>query len=126
MGRQFEDVDCSGGAPMGRTAWHEKPTAAHTVRLFRVRLDAGGYDDGGAYWGIGAPLWCATDGGDYREFTRAQSRLCAVVALGLNYRTLKRPPLSEFLRLRGLEARGVINAGGVILRQKLEALGFSA
>lgn len=25
--------------------------------LQRVRLDAGGYDSGGAYWGVGAPLY---------------------------------------------------------------------
>jgi hypothetical protein len=44
--------------------------------LRRVRLDAGGYDEGGAYWGRGGPLYHAceyrTDGLDY--FFRARDR----------------------------------------------------
>ena len=27
------------------------------INVTRVRLDTGGYDTAGAYWGIGAPLW---------------------------------------------------------------------
>lgn len=27
-------------------------------RLFRVNIDSGGYDEGGAYWGTGQPLYC--------------------------------------------------------------------
>lgn len=52
-----------------------------TLRLFKVRLDNGGYDDGGAYWGHDGTLWCATDGADYRQFTRAGSRERAAVEL---------------------------------------------
>lgn len=31
------------------------------MSLQRVKLDAGGYDAGGAYWGTGEPLWRASD-----------------------------------------------------------------
>jgi hypothetical protein len=53
------------GAPMGRAnvAGYENREgdwvditvneAAHPMHLVRVRLDAGGYDGGGAYWGHG-------------------------------------------------------------------------
>lgn len=44
------------GAPMGR---HTGPdflcAEAGRVTLRRIRLDRGGYDPGGAYWGHGAP-----------------------------------------------------------------------
>jgi hypothetical protein len=43
MGTQFRDVHSAYGAPMGRR--HDAPTEGK-VRLFRVRLDSGGYDDG--------------------------------------------------------------------------------
>jgi len=49
------------GASLGRVNvrpnggdWTEEGKRFH-VR--RVRLDSGGYDSGGAYWGIGAPLY---------------------------------------------------------------------
>jgi len=91
--KQFSDVNCRYGAPMGR---HGSPANMpdadldkRTVRLFRVNLDSGGYDDGGAYWGIGAPLYCATDDGDYREFTRADNRFHAMALLNLPHSTLK-------------------------------------
>lgn len=37
--------------------------AGQPVRLTlqRVKLDRGGYDSGGAYWGLGKPLWRARD-----------------------------------------------------------------
>ena len=82
MAKQFSPVNAKYGAPMGRYANGANPEP-RTVRLFRVRLDSGGYDDGGAYWGIGKPLFCATDGADYRHFVRADSRHAAAVALDL-------------------------------------------
>jgi hypothetical protein len=63
-----------------------------TVELFKVRLDSGGYDNGGAYWGTGAPLYCATDNGGYCQFVRANSRAAAMVALELEPGQLKRRP----------------------------------
>jgi hypothetical protein len=84
--KQFLDVDCSRGAPMGRAPYGiAADCPARSIRLFRVRLDAGGYDDGGAYWGranavssavwgSSGPLYCARYGDTYRAFTRATSR----------------------------------------------------
>ena len=58
------------GASMGRDSTRDRDLAeiiaeyhSDTVKvsLRRVPLDAGGYDEGGAYWGTGEPLWRATD-----------------------------------------------------------------
>lgn len=82
--KQFNDVNSQYGAPMGRQG-HGLPChtegEGRTIRLFRVRLDSGGYDDGGAYWGIGQRLYCATDGADYRQFVRADNRFHACALL---------------------------------------------
>ncbi len=111
---------------MGRSEWRDAPTVARSVRVFRVRINSQGYDDGGAYWGIGNPLFCATDGRDYRMFTRADSRLCAIAEFRLSAPLLASVPRADFARLKALEASGGIGASGVVLRQKLEALGFEA
>lgn len=53
------------GASMGRGSQHAAPDSAIKFRLERVRLDSGGYDNGGAYWGHGSPLFHAWgDDGD--------------------------------------------------------------
>jgi hypothetical protein len=44
------------GASMGRDS-DPLETITGKVHLERVRLDRGGYDNGGAYWGVGLPLW---------------------------------------------------------------------
>lgn len=123
MTTQFKKVDGSRGAPMGRSEYGTNPEPK-SVRLFRVRLDSGGYDTGGAYWGGGQALWCATDDADYRRFVRADGQLSAIVALELEAGALKRRPLSKIARLRDLVKRGLLGAGGILLRQKLEELGF--
>jgi hypothetical protein len=67
------------GAPMGRVSWRGRPQSP--VRLFRVPLDQGGYDTGGAYWGnrrTSESLYCATDGDNYRLFIDAPCRDDAV------------------------------------------------
>ena len=53
------------------------------IRLFKVRLDSGGYDDGGAYWGLPDDLWCAQCPEGGQEFVRASNRLVAAARLGL-------------------------------------------
>lgn len=78
---QFPKVSGTYGAPMGR---HGGTLQTERIRLFRVRLDAGGYDDGGAYWGIGAPLWCADDGDGGMQFVRAPTRAAACAALEID------------------------------------------
>jgi hypothetical protein len=66
------------GAPMGR---HTGPdfldTDAGKIYLRRVPLDRGGYDQGGAYWGIGAPLWESIDQDGNGRIFRANSRKLA-------------------------------------------------
>ncbi len=120
MSRQFPIVNSTYGAPMGR---HERPLG-FPVRLFKVRLDSGGYDDGGAYWGCGEPIYCAQcpDGG--QQFTRADSRLQAVVNLQIEASDMARPPRAEYQRLKALEQSGRVSARGILLLQELEELGF--
>lgn len=92
MTKQFEDVSSRYGAPMGRRESRSIDTSApRSVRLFRVRLGADGYDDGGAYWGTGAPLWCAEDDDGNRQFIRAGTRERAALELNIPNPALKRP-----------------------------------
>jgi hypothetical protein len=76
--KQFPDVHCKYGAPMGRPSRYEPIDGK--VRLFRVLFYDGDYDDGGAYWG-GAPappLYCAQDDdGKVQLFVRAPCRAVA-------------------------------------------------
>lgn len=54
--------------------------------LRRVRLDSGGYDSGGAYWGHGAPLWHAeAEDGSGESFYRAASRSAAKAAVAEDF-----------------------------------------
>lgn len=56
--RSIPEVSAKHGAPMGRSGnWIFDPGAPITLQ--RVELDSGGYDEGGAYWGLGEPLWWA-------------------------------------------------------------------
>lgn len=89
MGKQFADCVSQYSAPMGRRETRITPDnmpAERSLRLFRVRLDRGGYDDGGAYWGAGQPLYCLRGDGpveEIRVFVRANSREAAKAALGV-------------------------------------------
>ena len=78
-------VNCKYGAPMGRANKGSQPvtiTRGKNCRICkvdqtkvyekRVRLDSGGYDNSGAYWGIGKPLFVRfTKDLSYIEFYRA-------------------------------------------------------
>lgn len=85
--QQFESVNCSRGAPMGRSEYGNAcEVSDKRIHLFRVNLVDGDYDDGGAYWGGGRgtkPLYCARtgDGCTYRAFVRANSRKEAIQLL---------------------------------------------
>jgi len=86
--KQFQDVSCKYGAPMGRTEvlndlYLNLPVKA---RCFKVKFVDGDYDDGGTYWGgyPSPPLYCATkqkgtvtDGDGLLMFTRAFNRMDA-------------------------------------------------
>lgn len=73
------------GASMGRRSALtedgervEVRRAPARISLRKIKLDSGGYDSGGAYWGSGASLYRATDAdGDVELFFRAPSRSAA-------------------------------------------------
>lgn len=81
------------GAPMGRhsSTGHELEHAPGKLYLQRVRLDSGGYDSGGAYWGTGEPLYVATDHEDTTVFVRAMTRDGAKHAVRLQLALLEGP-----------------------------------
>ena len=87
--------DTTRGASYGRRSTridaNELPT--RSVYLSRVKIDSGGYDEGGAYWGVGQPLYCAySDGYDeYCEYVWAASRSDAAHQLGLTSEQLRKP-----------------------------------
>ena len=56
--KQLSKVNCTYGAPMGRSETHcADSEIPFKFNLQRVRLDSGGYDSGGAYWGYGQALY---------------------------------------------------------------------
>lgn len=71
------DVNCRYGASMGRRSKYKLDTDAGKIQLFKIPLDSGGYDRGGAYWGLGAPLYCAMDQNADTHYFRASDRLRA-------------------------------------------------
>lgn len=74
---KLKPVNSQYGAPMGRPGTFH-PANEEKVRVSEVRINRGGYDSGGAYWGLGAPLyWVRSDNGDVNEFFRAWSREAA-------------------------------------------------
>jgi len=74
-------LNCKYGAPMGRPS-HAHPANAYKVYVSEVRIDSQGYDRGGAYWGIGGPLFWVTDAtGEFSYFLRACSRKDAIMTL---------------------------------------------
>lgn len=93
---KLPNVNSRYGAPMGRSNvapanWQADPEP-RSLRLVKVPLDAGGYDAGGAYWGLGGkPLYClATRAGEPLAFVRAGTRLTAAMALGVPQYALAR------------------------------------
>lgn len=59
---------------MGRSS-HGSAAEVRKPRARRVRLDSGGYDNGGAYWGTGEPLYQVYDAdGEFTTFVRAHTR----------------------------------------------------
>jgi hypothetical protein len=96
MGKQFDNVACRYGAPMGRSSYGTVENTEGKISLFRVLLDQG-YDDGGAYWGSATSyrdqLYCArsTANSEYVQFVRAESREAARRELGIPQDLLARP-----------------------------------
>lgn len=67
------------GAQMGRRdSLPESPNQPIKLRLVKLRMSScGAYDEGGCYWGIGSPLYWATDEGEVSLWVRATSRFIA-------------------------------------------------
>lgn len=74
------------GADMGRRKITDNPTAK--VRLFKMRMVDSCYDVGGAYWGMGTPLYAAI-GDDFQWFTRQENRRAAKEELLKEFPNLK-------------------------------------
>ena len=66
---------------MGRASFGA-PLSGELLKLFKIDLDSGGYDDGGAYWGSPSDIYCA-QGANYLDFVRATSRRAAAVELNI-------------------------------------------
>jgi len=80
------------GAPMGRVNRYH-PADEALLHLRRVYLNSGGYDNGGAYWGHGKPLYAAYDKrGETCVFVYATSRD------GAKDKVLKMMPDATFYR----------------------------
>lgn len=65
------------GAPMGRASYVRETQTGWPIkcRLQRIALDSGGYDTGGAYCGLGLPIYCAqTHDDSFFATVRAHSR----------------------------------------------------
>lgn len=82
---ELPKVSCRYGAPMGRPSEHPGTDPHCIIRVRRLRLNSGGYDSGGAYWGHGAPLWHASgidefEGSfaDVSDFYRAPDKAAAI------------------------------------------------
>lgn len=71
--QKLSDVSSRYGAPMGRPGRYQD--CVGKVSLRHVPLNSGGYDSGGAYWGLGQRLYWATDeSGALDYFFRARDR----------------------------------------------------
>ena len=67
--------DPARGAAMGRPDRHGTKDYAGRIHLRRVRLNAGGYDSNGTYFGHGKPLyWSASGDGSIDAMLRATDR----------------------------------------------------
>lgn len=73
------EVSSKYGAPMGRA--DKAQDTGLRMHLRRVRINNGGYDDGGAYWGIGQPLYAYDDGENDWSYLRAYNRDAAKRAI---------------------------------------------
>ena len=82
------------GAALGRGALHEAdPAQPIKLVLRKVRIDSGGYDPNGTYFGWGEPLyWYADVDGTVDAMLRAGSRETAKARIREQY------PLARFYR----------------------------
>jgi hypothetical protein len=82
----IKPVSAKYGAPMGRYTGPEYlDPGAGPIYLRRIPLNAGGSDAGGAYWGLGKPLFCAQDQDGNTITMRAKDRQEAKTLLRADY-----------------------------------------
>jgi hypothetical protein len=65
------------GAPFGRPSASRNEISAPPQQFYltKIRINAGGYDPGGAYWGVGQPLYYfTTEDGAESGYLRASDR----------------------------------------------------
>ena len=124
MAQKMQKVNCKYGAPMGRAEYGTPEHASEKIRVFHVTINNGGYDNGGAYWGIGKPLFCATDYDNFTRYTRANSRIEAIAILGIEASRIKIKPVADIRNMLERAKRGLISEAGVALLEKLAALGY--
>jgi len=83
------------GAAMGRHRYLPEKPESWTGKLYvsEVRIDGGGYDRNGTYFGHAGPLyWCADASGEVDFTVRASDRAAALVEIR------KTLPLAKFAR----------------------------
>ena len=94
MRPDFPDVSSRYGASMGRSESYFSIIPAGRLRIYRVPIDSGGYDPGGAYWGHGAPLYCIESEGighifqtetSFAHYYRAADRADAYCKMALKF-----------------------------------------
>lgn len=83
-------VNCRCGSPMGSA--NVQGDSTEKLYLQRIRLDSGGYDPSGTYWGSGQPLYCAFGEDGTESYYRAWSREEA------KQKVLKDNPSARFYR----------------------------
>lgn len=78
VSKTFPPVSCKYGAPMGRRDTPpEDPSRPVRLRLSRIRWTDGAYDQGGAYWGSGDPIFCGYNRAGVRLYVRARNEVDA-------------------------------------------------
>lgn len=81
---KLEKLNCKYGAPLGRPnkpehhGYKAVPDAPHKFSLQKIKLDRGGYDSGGAYWGFRHPgeslYWAVNENETVERWFDAKSR----------------------------------------------------
>jgi hypothetical protein len=86
---------------MGRSSGYNDPDQYYLTQelpegcvpllfLRKVPVNPGGYDPGGAYWGLGDPLWCAwSDNPDLIVYIRASRRFTAKALIKKYYPSVR-------------------------------------
>lgn len=85
--------DIRRGASLGRRSQTDDvPVGRFYLR--RLYLNSGGYDSGGVYWGIGAPMWwaCDSEGNCNLYFRSTRDRADAKAVVRQSF------PAAEFFR----------------------------